>query len=82
MLIVKMYLYKGKCNISGEKIRRLRNEMELSQEALAAKLQLSGMEITQKTVSRIESGKRVVPDFELKYFAEFFHKPVEWLLEE
>lgn len=56
--------------------------MELSQEALAAKLQLSGMEITQKTVSRIESGKRVVPDFELKYFSAFFHKPVEWFLEE
>lgn len=79
---MKLYRYNGRCNISGIRIRELREGMGLSQEQLAAKLQLLGMEVTQHMVSRIETGLRVVPDFELKYFAQFFHKPVEWFLEE
>ena len=79
---MKLYWYKGRCNLSGSKIQQLRTEMGLSQEQLAAKIQLMGIEISQNSISRIECGKRVVPDFELKYFAEFFHKPVEWFLEE
>ena len=79
---VKLYWYKGRCNLSGAKIQQLRTEMGISQEQLAAKLQLMGIEISQNSISRIECGKRVVPDFELKYFAEFFKKPVEWFLAE
>ena len=54
----------------------------MSQEGLARALQLEGMEVTQKTISRIEKGLRVVPDFELKYFSAALNEPVEWFLEE
>ncbi len=78
---VKLYKNSdGRCNISGQKIRMLREAAELSQEGLAAKLQLIGLNINQKAVSRIETGERVVPDFELVYFSEVFHIPVQHLL--
>ena len=66
----------GKCNASGSKIRELREAMGLSQEQLAAKLQLAGLNLNQKAVSRIETGDRVVPDYELPYFAQVLRVPV------
>lgn len=74
-----MKLYKchtGKCNISGQKIRELREAAEMSQEQLAAKIQLLDHNINQKAISRIESGERVVPDYELVYFSKVFHVSV------
>lgn len=78
-----MKLYKnkdGKCNDSGRKIRELREASGFSQEELAAKLQLSGLALTQKAISRIETGDRVVPDFELVYFSKVLGVSVETLL--
>ena len=78
---MKLYKYtNGLCNVSGSQIRQLREEADLSQEQLAAALQLIGLNINQKAVSRIETGDRVVPDFELLYFAKIFDCPVSSLL--
>ena len=77
-----MKLYKhtnGTCNASGPAIRALREKAGISQEQLAAKLQLA--DLNQKAVSRIETGDRVVPDFELSYFATVLGVPVCTLLE-
>lgn len=79
---MKLYGYKGRCNLAGERIRIAREEAGLSQEQLAAKLQLAGLEITQKAVSRIETGQRVVPDYELMFFATVLEKDLSWMLEE
>ena len=79
---MKIYRYNGKANISGEKIRRRREELHLSQEDVVAKLQLMGMEIGQNTLSRIESGIRFVPDYELKFFSRALEVPVEYFLNE
>ena len=79
-----MRLYKspsGKCNISGPNIRKYREEAGLSQEQLAAKLQLLGHNINQKAISRLETGDRVVPDFELVYFSEALDIPLHILLD-
>ena len=78
-----MKLYKhtnGTCNASGPAIRALREKAGISQEQLAAKLQLAGLNLNQKAVSRIETGDRVVPDFELNYFATVLGVPVCTLL--
>ena len=53
----------------------------LSQEQLAAKVQLVGLNLNQKAISRIETGDRVVPDFELLFFSEVFDVSVETLLD-
>ena len=78
-----MKLYKhtdGKCNASSGNIKLLREAAGLSQEQLAGKLQLAGLNLNQKAISRIETGDRVVPDFELIFFSEIFNVPVCKLL--
>lgn len=78
---MKLYKYKdGKCNASGTVIRKQREKAGLSQEQLAAKLQLAGLDLNQKAVSRIETGERVVPDFELLFFSEVLDVPICTLL--
>lgn len=78
---MKLYKYTdGKCNASGGKIRELREAAGLSQEQLAGRLQLAGLNLNQKAISRIETGDRVVPDFELVYFSEVLSVPVCKLL--
>ena len=64
---MKIYKHNGKCNVSGEKIRENREKLGISQEQLAAKLQLLGLDTNQKAISRVETGSRVVPDYELDY---------------
>lgn len=69
MTIMKIYDFHGRYNCSGVYVREQRTALGLSQEELAAKLQLAGLEITQRAVSRIETGLRVVPDYEIPFFA-------------
>lgn len=77
---MKIYDYQGKYNCSGIYIRKQRTALGLSQEELAAKLQLAGLEMTQRAVSRIETGLRVVPDYELPFFAGALGVSPLWLL--
>lgn len=47
----------------GENIRRLREQKKMTQDLLAAKMQLSGCEITRSAVAKIEVGQRhLYPD--------------------
>lgn len=66
---MKIYKPGGRCNLSGERVRRAREQAGLSQEGLAARLQLEGLGLTQKAISRIETGERVVADYELLYLS-------------
>lgn len=77
---MKIYRPEGKCNISGGNIRCARKAIHLSQEELAAKIQLSGLDITQKAISRIETGDRIVADYELPYLADALNVTVCHLL--
>lgn len=43
----------------------MRKEKKLSQEELAAKLQVNNIELSQKAISRIEKQERFVIDYEL-----------------
>ena len=77
---MRMLIKNGTINSCGERIKELRQTLGISQNDLAVKLQLVGLGITQKTISRIETGDRVVPDYELKYFAEALGVSVGFLL--
>lgn len=57
---MKIYKPSGRCNASGEQVRSCREAAGLSQEQLAAKLQLAGLNLGQKAISRIETGERIV----------------------
>lgn len=77
---MKINKINGKCNVSGEKVRAERERLKLSQEGLAAKLQLLGLDVTQKAISRIETGERVVADYELIAFSKALEVTAEYLL--
>lgn len=68
-------------NLSGERIREARKKQGLSQQALAEMMRASGVRISRDTVSRIETKKRLVVDFELKTFAKVLHTDILRLLE-
>ena len=78
---VKIYSYNGRCNVSGQKVRELRERMKLSQDQLAARMQVQGVPLTQKAISRIETGERVVADYELMLLAKALNTSVMILLD-
>ena len=69
-------------NIIGSKVKALRKAAGLTQKQLAEKLQLQGIEFSDLTILRIESGKRFVPDYEVVALAEYFDISTDELLKE
>ena len=74
---MKVTKYNEFRNISGSKLRELRKEAKMSQQNLAEKLQLEGIDLTSKEISKIEKNKRLVQDFELFAFAKIFKVPAD-----
>lgn len=79
---MKIYIYKGKKNLCGDRIKEARLKQRLSQSDLAAKIQVEGLAIERDSISRIEIGTRFVADYELMIFARVLKVDVEWLLED
>lgn len=63
-------------NLVGPQVRRLRTEAGLSQEALAAKLQLAGWDLSRGGLSKIEACLRRVNDAELWVLAKALSCPM------
>lgn len=78
---MKIYWDGKSKNIIGPKIKQLRISKNLTQKALAEKLQLEGYEFSDLTILRIEQGKRFVPDYEVAILANFFNVSVDELLD-
>lgn len=70
---MKINRYNNFKNISGKILKELRLKENLSQQNLAEKLQLLGVELTAKEISKIETNNRLVQDFELFAFAKVFN---------
>lgn len=77
---MRLLTLDGKCNVCGERVRVARERLRISQEQLAAKVQLNGHALTQKAISRIEAGQRIVPDFEIPILAAALNVTPLWLL--
>jgi transcriptional regulator with XRE-family HTH domain len=56
-------------NIAGREIHRFRLMRNLTQEGLAASLQLHGFDISRTTLAKIEAGIRCVSDVEVVVFS-------------
>lgn len=78
-MAIKRFLIEG--NICGEKVRlaRAMHKPPLTQEELATKLNLLGMDFTKVIISRIEKNQRHVVDGELKILAKALGVTMEWL---
>ena len=77
---MKIYDYNGKKNICGERIHEARCKLRLTQNDLAAKMQVNGITIERDSISRIEIGTRFVADYELRELARILNVDVTWLL--
>lgn len=80
--VVRLYSLNGKNNISGERVREARIRRGMTQEDVAVQIQLRGLQMGQMAISRIETGKRLVADFELPLLADALDVTVDWLLGE
>jgi transcriptional regulator with XRE-family HTH domain len=67
-------------NAAGPQIARVRGERSLTQEQLAAKLQLAGLDLDRISVAKIEARIRSVFDYELAVIANLLSVPVDALL--
>ena len=62
--------FNAESNLIARRLRQLRKERGLSQEELAAQLQLLGVDISQPLISKIEQNQRYVKDYELVCFCQ------------
>lgn len=70
-------------NIVAKRVQeaRLKFKPPLSQEELAARLELDGWKISRGTLSKIEAGLRRVADFEVLALAKTLKVSPDWLLD-
>ena len=69
-------------NIAGTRIRQARMEFNprLTQDQLAGRLAVDGLQLDRVAITKIEAGTRCVMDFELRGFARALKTDVNWLL--
>ena len=67
-------------NIAGPKIRAARQELDLTQDQLSARLARAGVQIDRAGIAKIENGLRRICDFELKALAGVLKTSSSWLL--
>ncbi len=77
---MKILKFNEMHNITGQRIKELRIQRGLTQEQLAAKMQTAGIQINQKAISRIESGDRIITDYELMCLTEILRVSINQLL--
>ena len=65
----------------GENIRELRKTRKFTQEQLAAKLQVSGCDITRSALAKIEVGQRHLYPDELKALKQILNVSYEAILD-
>ena len=68
----KSYFHENS-NLIFENLRYLRKKRKMSQEMLAAQMQLLGVDINQRLISKIERNERFVKDYELACFCKVLH---------
>jgi transcriptional regulator with XRE-family HTH domain len=77
---MKIYDFNGRKNLCGNRIKEARNKCKLSQQELAAKLQVEGVNIERDSISRIEKGTRFVADYELLILCKILNVTPAYLL--
>ena len=80
--MLKIYDYKGKKNICGDRIYEARTRQRMTQQELAARMQIEGVTLERDSISRVEIGTRFVTDYEVVIFAKVLGVSVIWLLGE
>ena len=76
---MKIYDYKGRKNLCGDRVKEARARRKITQADLAARLQIEGVTMERDSVSRIEIGTRFVADYELVVLSQVLGVSMEWM---
>lgn len=77
---MKQIIFYNNKNIISDKIKEYRIKRKISQDDLAARMQVLGVNVNQQAISRIEKNLRQVTDYELACFCKCLDvKPDELL---
>ena len=76
----KLIKYNGKLNVIGNKIKKYRQIEHLSLSQLSNKLLLLGIDIPKSSLQNIETGKRVIKEYEFYAFCKVFNVSMEDML--
>lgn len=76
---MKIYDYKGRKNLCGDRVKEARARRKITQADLAARLQIEGVTMERDSVSRIEIGTRFVTDYELVVLSRVLGVSMEWI---
>ena len=74
--------YEDRLNVTSKKIKELRQKNNLSLSALSTKLALMGIDISKPSLHKLETGKRILKDYELLGLSYVFNVPIEELLDD
>lgn len=77
---MKIYNFKGRKNICGNRIYEARTKKRITKGELAARLQVRGIMLERDSISRIEIGTRFVADYEVVEIAKVLEVSTMWLL--
>ena len=77
---MKTVIFNGNKNIISNRLKEARKQKNISQEDLAARLQVMNIPVYQPTISEIERNVRLVTDYELAAFCKVLQITPEWLL--
>lgn len=70
---------RGRGNICGENLKKVRHLRGYSQSQLAAEAQLLGLSLDKKAISLIENGKRYFLDYEIVWLSKILNVPTYYL---
>jgi transcriptional regulator with XRE-family HTH domain len=68
-------------NLAGPRIRERRRSLGITQDELAARLQVRGVSLERAGISKIETQNRAITDIELRAFALALGAQPSWLLD-
>lgn len=75
-------IFYGNKNVICKNLRRFRKMRGLTQDQLAARMQVMNVNLTQELISRIERNDRIVTDYELACFCRALGVTLEEMLSE
>lgn len=74
--------YNGKLNTISKQVRKYREDKNMSLSQVSNKLQLLGIDISKPSLQNIESGKRVVKEYEFYALCKVFDVSMEEMLKD
>lgn len=72
--------YNNNLNVTSKKIKELRIKNNLSLSELSTKLSLMGIDISKPSLHKLETGKRILKEYELYGLSKVFGVSMEYIL--